>query len=227
MIKWSSLSLWFLIIESRFLHRPTKCSVTAGVRQLPRGTWSWYRHVYKMNPVNHVIVSLRRCLSLVLVAIVNAETVGKPWSLWWWIKLFDLSKGNSWRRWWKWAPWPQLHLLGLLRFTDAYFLSVVLALWPFLQWQSSKVQTNSLYVWLHLETTYFQTSLELLVSLFFSTPCSGLWPKAAEIFPSTDFPLSACVMSTSHGKWTGLQFTLDATQPVGFDPTLRVFPQHV
>lgn len=77
-MKWSSLSLWFLIIESGFLYMPTKCSVTEGVRQLSGGMWSWYRHVYKMNLLKHIIVGLRRCLSLVLVAIVNIETAGKP-----------------------------------------------------------------------------------------------------------------------------------------------------
>lgn len=93
--------------------------------------------------------------------------------------------------------------------------------------QSSKVQTNSLYVWQHLENTCFQTFLEPLVSLTSSTRCSELWPKAAEAFLSADFPLSVCVMSTFHGKWAGLQFTLEATQPVGFVPTLCAFPQHV
>lgn len=65
--------------------------------------------------------------------------------------------------------------------------------------QSSKVQTNSLYVWMQLKTTYFQTFLELLVSLPFSTCCSRLWPK--EVLPIADFaPHSVLCQHSMEGE---------------------------
>lgn len=72
-------------------------------------------------PTETKTIHSRRGLSLILFAIVNTEAAGKPWNLWWWIDVFDLSKVNSWRRW-KWAlrslslwsyvltPWPFLHV---------------------------------------------------------------------------------------------------------------------
>lgn len=144
-----------------------------------------------------------------------------------------LSKGNFWKRWWNWAPWPWI----ISAWASQVYWCVVLvycigSIAVSARAQSRKVQTNPFYVRLHLETTNFQTFLELIVSLPFSTHCSELWPKAAKVFPIGDFPLS-----TFQGKWTGLQFTRDATQSGDMFPACVHFhsmsslsaggPQHI
>lgn len=156
----------------------------------------------------------RRGLSLVLFAIVNTEAAGKPWSLWWWIDVFDLSKVNSWRRW-KWA----LQSLSLW--------SYVLTPWPFLH-----VHRVAKYKW---SQSVFGCTWKPLISRP-SYSCLCHFPIAyilqnyvqrqfrsllAQIFPSV------CVISTFHGKWIGNWFTFTAIQHMVFDPTPHAFLQHV
>lgn len=148
-----------------------------------------------MNPLKHTVVGLRRLLSLVLVATVNAETAGKSLMVDW---TFCLIQGEFLEEMVEMSCLPsitpawasQVYWCVLLVYCTGSIATSAYA-------QSSKGQISSLYVWVHMETAYFQTFLVLFVSFLSRTCCSGLWPKAVEFFPSAGFHLSVCYVCIS------------------------------